>query len=427
MISLNVVAAFSHSTKQVELQIPSQIRPNENRYEVTSMTARHSSELETNIDAVLAAAHSVFNSQTKHSICDILVNSQPFVEFIEPQYGFVDPADYFDVTLLIASNLYSRVAQSIVSATKEIADVFNEVHQHDHEHISRVRIKINPRTISDWRKLSGLLVDGQMNYTQSEADALWGKGLRIFVSHASEQKEEASCTGEYLEKRGTSVFVAHEDIHPIEEWPREIEKALNTMDGFVALLTEDFKVSDWCGQELGFAVARDVPIFPLRVGADPYGFIYNIQALGPDDRLLRQEIDRKLAHNPRMKVTRAVWFEIFVKDVRESTSFHQSIRLSERLAEFDGVTVEQGDTLAETVNNNIEARGSFGFNSQIEENGKTNVAEHLTRMTGSEYVLNQDRTKRHEWLVRRKSLLVVTGANEQDTDSEDDDLTDLPW
>ena len=256
---------------------------------------------------------------------------------------------------------------------------------------------------------------------------MWAKGLRIFISRSSEQKDDASRIGDFLEEQGMSVFVAHEDIHPTREWQREIEKALRTMDGFVALLTEDFKSSNWCSQELGFAVARAVPIFPVKMSKDPYGFIGKIQALSPKKRVVSKEIEDQFSDHPRMPGTRSAKFEIFIEDVEKSASFQESIRLSRRLTRFDRVTVELGDKLAEAVNGNVEAYGSWGFNLRRDENNHLNVAEHLTRLTGTEYVLNEDRDTRHEWLVRRREQSETNPSSEHPAGDDGDDLEDLPW
>ena len=78
---------------------------------------------------------------------------------------------------------------------------------------------------------------------------------------------------------GVSCFVAHKDIQPTKAWQDEIERALANMDGFVALMTVDFHDSDWADQEVGFALARGVPIIAVRLGRNPYGFIGKFQGL----------------------------------------------------------------------------------------------------------------------------------------------------
>lgn len=45
-------------------------------------------------------------------------------------------------------------------------------------------------------------------------------------------------------------------------------------------LTDDFEVSLWCHQEVGFALGKGVPIISLKLGhKDPPGFISHVQAL----------------------------------------------------------------------------------------------------------------------------------------------------
>jgi len=86
-------------------------------------------------------------------------------------------------------------------------------------------------------------------------------------------KKETAALKERLQLLGVSCFVAHEDIHPGHEWQDEIENALASMDGFAALLTEGFHDSAWTDQEVGYALARGVPMIAVRLGRDPYGFI----------------------------------------------------------------------------------------------------------------------------------------------------------
>lgn len=65
----------------------------------------------------------------------------------------------------------------------------------------------------------------------SEQDA------RLFLSHLAKMKEETKALKDELAEYGISAFVAHEDIEPTKEWQSEIESALSTMDGLVALLS----------------------------------------------------------------------------------------------------------------------------------------------------------------------------------------------
>ena len=121
--------------------------------------------------------------------------------------------------------------------------------------------------------------------TEREAEGLWGDGaLRVFISHVAKDKEFAASLKVSLEGRGMASFVAHEDIEPMREWELEIEHALFSMDVLIALLTEGFSESKWTDQEVGVALGRRVPILPIRMGKDPYGFMAKYQAIPGSDR-----------------------------------------------------------------------------------------------------------------------------------------------
>ncbi len=113
-----------------------------------------------------------------------------------------------------------------------------------------------------------------------QLEQLWGPSpVRVFISHVSMSKSEAKKIKDALEVFGVASFVAHNDIEPSREWQSEIELAMSSMNFFIALLTEEFRSSDWTDQEVGFALARKVPILPVARGVTPYGFIAKFQAL----------------------------------------------------------------------------------------------------------------------------------------------------
>lgn len=103
--------------------------------------------------------------------------------------------------------------------------------------------------------------------------------FRLFISHASAEKQEATRLKDCLAPYAIAGFVAHEDIHPTLEWQSEIERALQTMDAFIAIHTQGFSTSNWTQQEIGFALGRGVKVISFKMGEDPTGFISKHQAL----------------------------------------------------------------------------------------------------------------------------------------------------
>src|SRR5262245_37064526 len=136
------------------------------------------------------------------------------------------------------------------------------------------------------------------------APAYWRPGMfRLFISHISPHKKFASELQEGLAGYGISGFVAHEDIEPAAEWQDEIEIALRTADGLVALLHPGFHESNWTDQEIGIAMGRGIPAFSVRLGQDPYGFIGRFQAFAGKaaDELAREMFDTLGTHKQTKK------------------------------------------------------------------------------------------------------------------------------
>lgn len=142
--------------------------------------------------------------------------------------------------------------------------------------------------------------------TASSPPANWinPQRFRLFISHIAIHKDKATRLKSCLVRYGIDGFVAHEDIEPTLEWQSEIEKALRTMDAFLAIHTVGFSKSIWAQQEVGYAVGRGVKIISLQMGEDPIGFISKHQALRRGDRKAEEvaaEIDSILAKDPRTR------------------------------------------------------------------------------------------------------------------------------
>lgn len=108
----------------------------------------------------------------------------------------------------------------------------------------------------------------------------WRNGyFRMFISHITSKKKQASRLKAVLEDYGITSFVAHEDINPTKEWQKEIQRALNSMDCMSAMLYDGFHQSNWCDQEVGIALGRNITVLPLLPNGDPYGFLGEYQGI----------------------------------------------------------------------------------------------------------------------------------------------------
>ena len=121
--------------------------------------------------------------------------------------------------------------------------------------------------------------------SREDMERIWGsnpvKSTLIFLSHkASNAKKVSQLAKQLEENKNIKTFVAHEDIHPSRQWAKEILRALNTMDFFIGIITEDFHNGGWTDQEIGYCLKRGIPRLFLKLSeTDPKGFINLQQAL----------------------------------------------------------------------------------------------------------------------------------------------------
>lgn len=142
---------------------------------------------------------------------------------------------------------------------------------------------------------------------------IWGDNpVKVFISHRHEDAAFASAVNKILrERHGIDAFVAHQDIAPSAAWRATIRHALSTCDFLVAILHEKFHDSQWCDQEVGWALGRDIPVMPVRraphVGQRFDGFMEEHQDLllaprhGDGSSFLAQQILENVVDDPRTK------------------------------------------------------------------------------------------------------------------------------
>lgn len=120
--------------------------------------------------------------------------------------------------------------------------------------------------------------------TLADQARIWRpRRLRLFVTHASRVPTSGAPFKTALASYGIDAFVAHEEVEPSPEWLREIELALRTTHALCAIVTNDFHASQWCNQEVGFALGRPVPVFRIGSAADAPGFLHQLHAIQSDD------------------------------------------------------------------------------------------------------------------------------------------------
>jgi hypothetical protein len=308
-----------------------------------------------NIERYLAALSRLYAQDGRRVLQEIVVNAQTRVAegwtYDNWNGGTYGHALY----LVVPEALFLAATKKRNEIQTQLCHDLNELHNFQNEHVAEVFLEMAVAEDRDWRQESGLLITPSGSVAPESARRIWGDGgFRLFLSHKWEVRKETAQLKEKLSLFGISAFVAHEDIRPTRKWQDEIENALHSMDAFAALMTQDFHDSDWTDQEVGFALARGVPVIAVQLGRVPYGFLGKFQALraGWDDAA--EGIVKLLMKHDRM-------FSAYIQALRRCPSWDCGNVLARALPGIESATDQQIDELVAAANENTEVRYSFGF------------------------------------------------------------------
>lgn len=151
-------------------------------------------------------------------------------------------------------------------------------------------------------ELDEYLLGGASREMLEPGDLPWAPGqYRLFISHTSGNAALAAGVRDVFQRWRIDAFVAHTTIEPTREWERVIEAALSSCDALAVFVSDDMLDSRWCDQEVGYCLARRIPIVPVRLSADPHGFIAKYQAVTPSQTgagWLADAVFRSLLRHP---------------------------------------------------------------------------------------------------------------------------------
>jgi hypothetical protein len=205
--------------------------------------------------------------------------------------------------------------------------------------------------------------------------------FRVFLSHKSAYKEQTTKLKEELEKYGISAFVAHNDIEPSKEWQSEIERALFSMDAFVALITKDFYESEWTNQEIGFSMAfNNIPHVYVKFGDNnPRGFAAKFQALSCSwENSSEKILDILLQESNKMLNT-------FISSLQNAASYKEAKDFFYHLIKLE-LNEEQCDKVIYAYNNCSQINECNQFNG-ISGQG---IIPHLNEWSKKKYKLTKN-------------------------------------
>lgn len=86
----------------------------------------------------------------------------------------------------------------------------------------------------------------------------------VFISHGSENRDEANALSTFLEARGIRTWIAPRDVRPGMDYSEQLQLAIEECAAFAVLVTEKANKSPYVRAETEMAFSTHKPIFPVR-------------------------------------------------------------------------------------------------------------------------------------------------------------------
>ncbi|MDG6935119.1 MAG: toll/interleukin-1 receptor domain-containing protein [Nitrososphaerota archaeon] len=197
-----------------------------------------------------------------------------------------------------------------------------------------------------------------------------GHSFHFFLSHSTLDLAFAKTLKEEFERYGFSVFLAHNDIDLSADWVEEILLQLRSCKAFIALLTTNFRASDWCAQESGIAYINNLKVLPLNCDGQTisYGFIGKYQARPLIFKAQgRNDVEeKKFRHDVNEVVNVLMGEQEIVRFVRQSIlrklsrieNFHDADCVFSQLLKLEPFSEEEAKSIAQISNSNSQIYNS---------------------------------------------------------------------
>jgi hypothetical protein len=86
----------------------------------------------------------------------------------------------------------------------------------------------------------------------------------VFISHGSEDRDEAAELSAFIEARGIRTWIAPRDVRPGQDYSEQLQHAIEQCVAFVVLVTDKANTSPYVRAETEMAFSTGKPIFPVR-------------------------------------------------------------------------------------------------------------------------------------------------------------------
>ena len=283
--------------------------------------------MEDNIESYLSTAKELLKVRNKDLAYDVLVSSQCNHWISWSDNSNFRNTSYFQFDFMCPIKLFVDIKDNgqLTYVTDSIKEAINESAGCDEGFVASDVILVPSTNVDS----SPIIANKELPF--------WKDGFyRVFISHAHEQETTANAISKELQIFGITAFVAKNDIDPGDAWREVIEKSLFTSDALVAILTPEFYYSQWCQQEVGFGLGRNIFCLPLKMNerSNPVGIFGKCQALdviSVDDKQIARKIFDSFSSNE--KTSKEYSMQI-VKLLLQSSDVKEALHWGELLSYF---------------------------------------------------------------------------------------------
>ena len=122
------------------------------------------------------------------------------------------------------------------------------------------------------------------------------QNLRVFISYSRKDKEFVSNLVSILEQDGIMVLWT-EKLATGSAYVEELKVFIEHAHIFIPVITKSSSTRGWVHQEIGYAIALHIPVFPVLIGdVKPIGLIESLQAvkLNSNDQDIKGKLSCRL-------------------------------------------------------------------------------------------------------------------------------------
>lgn len=336
-------------------------------------------DITSNLERYLSQMGCSFQENNDELYASIVVNASVIVDYDE--YG--NPY----LILELPKEIYLRCRESMNNIEKEICKRYNNIVVSPDHKVTKVKLTIK-QPEENWREESSVYLKKLGMLIPSVEKRIWGESpLRVFFSYTEDNFNTVKGIKEKIASFGITCFVAKCDVSPSMSWADEIKNALKTADVFVAFLTEGFYNSEWTGQEMGFAICRDIPLILINLGNKPRGFISDIQMLQDFDIYdLADELFAKLCEYiedenkiQSLKANSAVY------KLKYAGSYEDANTAARKLYNCSHISEDHVKEIIQAYNSNRQVREAYEIVASNTTTGNIRIVEYLKQATGKHY------------------------------------------